>query len=320
MTPADERPPSACDAGMWSRTSLRFKGTNSAKATRALMYEAYWQFQSRPFGGGCDMRAYYPDEAHQGTLLKLRYAVESRSGAALLTGAAGTGKTLVARLLLDRLGDEFQPRVHVTFPQLSTAELLAYLAAELQAEHEVAATAPSQDRSLRAIEKRLDENAAAGRHAVLIVDEAQLLDSTRTFEALRLLLNREHEGRPTLSIVFVGQTSLLPTLARMPALEQRLGVKCLLRALTRDETHAYVQHRLRTAGGSPELFEAEALDALYAITRGVPREINRVCDCGVALGFRRRSEFDRRRPHRSRGSRTGRRRRRLTLRQAVRGV
>lgn len=249
------------------------------------MYEAYWQFQSRPFSGGCDLRAYYPDEAHQGTLLKLRYAVESRCGAALLTGAAGTGKTLVARLLLERLAEEFQPRVHVTFPQLSTAELLAYLAAELQAEHDVATTASSQDRSLRAIERRLDENAAAGRHAVLIVDEAQLLDSTRTFEALRLLLNREHEGRPTLSIVFVGQTSLLPTLARMPALEQRLGVKCLLRPLTRDETHAYVQHRLRTAGGSPELFEADALDALFAITRGVPREINRVCDLALLLGY-----------------------------------
>jgi general secretion pathway protein A len=249
------------------------------------MYEAYWQFQSRPFGGGCDARAYYPGEAHQGALLKLRYAIESRSGAALLTGAAGTGKSLVARLLLDRLGEEYQPRVHLTFPQLTTAELLAYLAAELQAEHDDANGAASQDRSLRAIERRLTDNAAEGRCAVLVVDEAQLIDSTRTFEALRLLLNREHDGRPLLTIVFVGQTSLLPTTARLPALEQRLSVKCLLRSLTQDETHLYVQHRLRAAGGSADLFDAAALDALFAITRGVPREVNRVCDLALLLGF-----------------------------------
>ena len=251
------------------------------------MYESYWQLQRRPFGGGCDLRAYYPGEAHQGTLLKLRYAVENRVVAALLSGHAGTGKTLVARLLAERLGEEYRPLVHVTFPQMSTAELTAYLAAELQADGDAAAAAtpPTLDRSIRSIERKLAENAAAGRHAVVIVDEAHLLEGTRTFEALRLLLNREHDGRPTLTLVLVGQPALLPTLARMPAFEQRLGVKCLLRPLTRDEVHAYVQHRLQAAEGPTGLFEPEALDALHAITRGTPRDVNRLCDLALLLGF-----------------------------------
>ena len=67
--------------------------------------------------------------------------------------------------------------------------------------------------------------------------------------------------------------------------EQTEVGEVLLRSLTRDETHAYVQHRLRTAGGSAELFEADALDALFVITRGVPREINRVCDLALLLGY-----------------------------------
>jgi len=254
------------------------------------MYEAYWNLARRPFDGGGDLRAYYPGEAHQGTLLKLRYAVESRNGAALLTGNAGTGKTLVAKLLMDRLAAEFQPRIHLTFPQMSTPELMAYLAEELGAEGAGSTGAansgtPSLDRSVRSIERALTQNSAAGRHAVVVVDEAHLLDSTRTFEALRLLLNREHDGRPMLTLVLVGQPGLLPSLGRMPTLEQRMGVKCLLRSLTRDETHAYVQHRLQAAEGPTNLFLPEALDTVYAVARGVPREVNRLCDLALLLGF-----------------------------------
>lgn len=247
------------------------------------MYESYWNLSRKPFGSGCDVAAYYPSEAHQGTLLKLRYAVEGRRGAALLAGIAGTGKSLVAKLLAERLPDAFSPVVHLTFPQMPAANLLAYLARELQTED--IGREPTIETSVRAIERKLTTNAADGGHAVILVDEAHLLDGNRTFEALRLLLNCEYQGSPTATLVFVGQTSLLPVVARMPALEQRLAVKCLLRSLTHDETHAYVQHRLQTAGGATNLFEPEALDAVHEIAQGTPRDVNRLCDLALLLGF-----------------------------------
>ncbi|GAG08635.1 unnamed protein product, partial [marine sediment metagenome] len=63
------------------------------------MYESYWQLTTRPFDNGDDSRFYFPSESHQGALLKLRYAVENRRGGALLSGAAGLGKTLLANML-----------------------------------------------------------------------------------------------------------------------------------------------------------------------------------------------------------------------------
>lgn len=249
------------------------------------MYESYWQLERKPFGSGCETGFYYPGEAHQGTLLKLRYAVESRHGAALVTGHSGTGKTLIARLLAERTAAECRPWVHLTFPLMPTANLLAYLAHELQTPGASIGREPTVDESVRAVQTQLLENAKAGRHATIVVDEAHLLDGTRTFEALRLLLNFEYEGRPTCTILFVGQPSLLPMLERMPQLEQRLVVKSLIRPLSVDETHAYVQHRLQAAGARQAIFEPEALDALRAVSQGIPRDINRLCDLALLIAF-----------------------------------
>ena len=249
------------------------------------MYEAYWELERKPFGSGCETALYYPGDAHQATLLKLRYAVESRHGAALVTGHSGVGKTLVTRLLAERLPQDCGPWVHLTYPQMPTANLLAYLAHELQTPGLSVGRESSIDESVRLIGEQLRENAKSGRHATIVVDEAHLLDGTRTFEALRLLLNFEHEGRPTVTIVFVGQPALMPLLERMPQLEQRLVVKCLLRPLSVDETHSYVQHRLQSAGAKRPIFESEALDALRAVSQGIPRDINRLCDLALLISF-----------------------------------
>ncbi len=85
--------------------------------------------------------------------------------------------------------------------------------------------------------------------------------------------------------MLVGQTALLPVLDRMPALEERLGVKCLLRPLNTDETASYVSHRLSAAGASREIFTPDALTRLHQLARGNPRRINRLCDLALLVGF-----------------------------------
>ncbi|REK30179.1 MAG: AAA family ATPase [Planctomycetota bacterium] len=248
------------------------------------MYEAYWQLQRKPFDSTSDAEFYYPAEPHQAAMLKMRYAVESRRAAAVLAGPPGLGKTLIVQHIRQYLDERFQPFVHLVFPQMPAVQLLAYLASEIGAAtgHE---TGQGASETVRAIEERLRENRSAARHAVVAVDEAHLLQDPETIEMLRLLLNFSVDGQSPLTLLLVGQTSLLPMLERRPDLEQRIDVKCLLRLLNLEETVSYVNHRLAAAGAPRAIFEDDALEALFHLTHGTPRQINRLCDLALLIGF-----------------------------------
>jgi general secretion pathway protein A len=72
---------------------------------------------------------------------------------------------------------------------------------------------------------------------------------------------------------------------RMPALDERLGVKCLMRPFTVEETAGYAAHRLKTAGAKREIIDADAYPTLHELTCGIPRRINRLCDLALLIGF-----------------------------------
>lgn len=246
------------------------------------MYEAYWQLDAKPFEPTSEARFYYPGESHQAALLKLRYAIENKREAALLAGPAGVGKTLLVSVLARMLPAHCQPLVHLVFPQLSSEQLVAYIASELCGDFD---DERSVDRNIRRIQAKLQENVAAKRHAVLVVDEAQLLRESGGLDTLRLLLNLQVQGAPAMTLLLVGHTLILPALERCPELDERLGVKCLLRRFTLEETMAYIHHRLAAAGAKQALFDNAAIEALQQLTHGVARQINRLCDLALLIGF-----------------------------------
>jgi general secretion pathway protein A len=248
------------------------------------MYETYWRLDRRPFeNDNSDARFYYPGESHQGAMLKLRYAIENRRPAALLSGASGTGKTLLIGQLRRHLAKQFQPVVHLVFPQMPAKFLLTYLADELSAP---GVSEPENiEHTVRRIHAFLSQNAAQNQHAVIAIDEAHLIEDSRAWEALRLLLNFEADGRAALTLLLVGQPALLAQMDRMPAMEERLGVKCLLRTFNVDETASYVNFRLQAAGAKQQIFEPAAMETLHSLTHGQARQINRLCDLALLVGF-----------------------------------
>lgn len=250
------------------------------------MYEQYWQLNCAPFENNSDPGFFFGARSHHATLLKLRYLVENGKGGGLVIGGVGIGKTYLIEVLRDQLPETYGPIAHLGFPQLSPGELLSYLAVELGAdESAVTGSDAGLDRTIRCIEQQLVRSAEQGRHPILVIDEAHLIDDPRVFQTLQLLLNFRRPGQVDFSLVLAGEHALLSRVQRIAQLDDRLAVKCVLQPLTADETARYVAHRLEVAGTRQPIFDDSAIHALYELSGGVPRRINRLCDLALLVGY-----------------------------------
>ena len=141
------------------------------------MYESHWKLSERPFENRIDNKFYYPAETHQAALLKLHYAIENRRAAALLCGPSGMGKSWLVEALQRQLATTFQPVCQLVFPAMNGPQLVRYLTDRLGATVSCEASAARDLASdVQAFEKFLRGNLQKNQHAVVLVDEAQLLE------------------------------------------------------------------------------------------------------------------------------------------------
>ena len=241
------------------------------------MYEAHFGLKERPFRETVSPSAYVALPSHERALRRLRYGLEPGRGLAVLFGPGGSGKTMLARRLVSLWPG---PAVHVTFPALPPAELVAHLAEEFG---DSAVTPASLSGALRLLQSQLARLVAQSRRPLVIIDEAHLIAETTTFEALRLLLNFANDGTPDLSLLLLGGAEVLLDLP--PALADRLPARCLIGPLTAEETSSYVLGRLAAAGAQNCLFSPEALNALHHHGSGLPRRLNRVADLALLIAY-----------------------------------
>ncbi len=253
------------------------------------MYESHWNLSQKPFENIHDSKFYYPSEPQQSAMLKLRYVIENQRGAAVLSGPAGVGKSMLIRSLFSALGDSIAPRTHIVFPRMPGDQLLSYIADEITGTPPTA-QAPTAQQSVHAIQNALQENSEAGQHAVVAIDEAQMLLDAESLELMRLLLNFETEAGAGMTLLLIGQGEMLPAIERVPSLEERLAVKCILRAFTLEESASYIGHRMQAAGGSHSVFSNQAMDSIHHLSAGVPRRINRLCELALLVGYAEQRE------------------------------
>ncbi len=248
------------------------------------MYQAYWKLNERPFQNDAATDYYFKGETHQAALLKLRYAIEHNLGAALLSGGVGYGKSYLTQTLKAELPDAFSPVISLIFPQLSPPELLAWLAVELGTPLEIAAQG-RLDQTLRHIETRLRQFTEQGCSPTIIIDEAHTIDSPAVLQTFQLLLNYQQQPNINFTLVFVGERSLLAQVGRWAALDERIPIRAVLKPFSRQETAAYIAHRLSVAGRKDPVFDESASTCIHELTGGVPRRINRLCDLALLVGY-----------------------------------
>src|SRR5687767_7685965 len=244
------------------------------------MYEQFFGFSTKPFGKTPDPAFLYESDQHKEALARLEYAVEEKE-LALLVGDIGSGKTTLSRALIDRVGDA-RPIILLINPRLTPAQLLRSIARGLNLE-------PARFRNdLRdQIHTRLYELYEQKREPVLIIDEAQLIPSKATFDEIRLLTNFQLDDQNLLSVVLVGQPELEARLDRdaYAPLRQRIGMRYSLGPLTLEETIEYIEHRIRTAGGSRNPFSREAMEEIHSVSGGIPRLINTLATTALLDAF-----------------------------------
>ena len=241
------------------------------------MYAPYFGLGREPFSLAPDPRFLFMSERHREALAHLLYGVGGGGGFVLLTGEIGAGKTTVARCFLEQLPAHCDV-AYIFNPCLTVIELLQTVCSEFGLP--TLGPGASVKAHVDALNAYLLDAHAQGRHALLVIDEAQALEPA-VLEQLRLLTNLETAERKLLQIVLIGQPELRLMLAQ-PGLEQlaqRVIARYHLGPLTAAETREYVAHRLAVAGlNRPLPFDAAALVAIHQHSAGVPRRINLLAD------------------------------------------
>lgn len=248
-----------------------------------MNYLDFYKLNEEPFSSAPDIKFYYNSAQHSKALVRLMYAVDSMKGLALLIGGIGTGKTTLARRMLDSLPEEeYESALLVIIHSGITADwLFKKIALQL------GITEPSENKItlLSQLYERLNELYEQHKKAVVLIDEAQMLKSKEMMEEFRGLLNLEASDRKLITFVFFGLPEIEDNLILDPPLAQRVALKYRLESFNYESTEAYIKHRLGLAGSKDEIFNAEAIEKIHAYSKGIPRMINIISSNALFEGF-----------------------------------
>ncbi len=235
------------------------------------MYEETFHLSEPPFQLRPDPRYYFGSSGHDRAMSYLTFGLSQGEGFVVVTGEVGTGKTTLIGYLMSSLDTEKYAAATIVTTQVSGDDLLRLIAAGFGIDTDV-----DKAKLLTRLHQHFQRLAAQGRRPLIIVDEAQNL-SVAAIEELRMLSNLDIGADMSLQTLIIGQPQFREHLARedLAQLRQRVVAMYHLGPLSREETQAYILHRLTCAGwpGQP-VIEDQVFNTVFASTGGVPRLIN----------------------------------------------
>ncbi|MBI5578303.1 MAG: AAA family ATPase [Deltaproteobacteria bacterium] len=245
------------------------------------MYLNYYELKSYPFRTNPDPGFLWFGEKHKEALSLLKYGILKRDGFLLLTGDVGTGKTSLVRYLL-RIIDSSALVAIIQDANMPAIDLFNYLSEEFK----MNSVFTSKAHFLIQFKKFLLRAYSEHKSIFIIIDEAQRLNHER-LEEIRLLSNIELDDQKLINIFFIGQSEIEKILMDESnrAISQRINLSYHIQPLDELETAHYIAHRLKIAGAKRGIFTVSACREIFAISGGIPRLINSICDCALLSGF-----------------------------------
>ncbi len=247
------------------------------------MYDTFYSLRGKPFQLNPDPDFFFGSKGHRRAMAYLEYGLHQGEGFIVITGEVGAGKTTLVRNLLRRVPSQSIVAAQIVSTQVTADDLLRLVAGNFQINTQ------GLDKSLllQQLEVRFRHLHDEGKRALLIIDEAQNL-SPRAVEELRMLSNFQIGSKSLVQSFLVGQPEFRDILQRpeMRQLKQRVIASYHLGPLDAAETRAYIEHRLRHVGWNEDpTFDDGAFDRIHALTDGIPRRINTLCDRLLLSGY-----------------------------------
>ncbi|HEX7325060.1 MAG TPA: AAA family ATPase, partial [Rhodanobacteraceae bacterium] len=251
--------------------------------SEVCMYEEFYKLRGKPFRLTPDPDMLFPSGTHKRAMSYLLYGFEQGEGFVMITGAVGTGKTLLIQKLSEELARRNIAMASIASANLDGEDILPAVASEFGLPFE----GRSKEALLQDVRQHLITLCVRHTHALLVMDEAQTL-TPAALEMLRILSNLEQHGRALLQVFLVGQSELRSVIIdnHMEQLRQRIVASYRLEPLGQEECRAYIAHRLHAVGWAddPEIAPDVFAD-VWKATRGIPRKINLVMDRLLLYGY-----------------------------------
>jgi general secretion pathway protein A len=269
------------------------KQLSCSSGRRCAIYEEFYGLKEMPFSVQPDPRFAYPSAEHKIAIAKMRYAADQKRGLAVLTGPVGAGKTTVANQLQLAWADDKTKSV-AFLPSAAVRTPAAFLRLVLEGFGQQSTRAAGDNR--RFLELFLLSEYKEGRHAVLLLDEGQNV-SPENIDTIADLTNFQTARSKLITVVMLAQDNLANKLERKEAFRSRIAVVGHLDPLSFEDMVGMIGHRLKAGGAGTgagsgsttavvkEYFDEGALHEVYAVTRGVPRDICVLCDACFVNGY-----------------------------------
>lgn len=237
----------------------------------------FFNLNINPFLDNVNPEFFFRTPVHEDAYLKMKKCIEDNIAIGITTAVSGTGKTLLTQILLSELDPrKYKPVIILVYPQISKTGLLKEIISELGIQ-DIPQRA-SVHTLVNTIQNEIFSLHSKGIKLVILIDEAHFL-SGDALHLLRTLSNIEKPEKKLLTLLLFGEESFLEKLQNptYKALFSRIFIRASLRPLSNNEVEQYIKFRCLMSGGNQNIFSPKIFPIITQLTKGIPREINRIC-------------------------------------------